>query len=284
MPSRPDQATGVVLSAGDVSVTVDPALGGRISQWQVGDLRLLEQHGPHPAEHGMYPMAPWAGRLRGNAVLGDEGAIDLPVSYAGWAMHGTVYTRSLDVVEHVQEEGSAQLRLRTQDHEEWPWPMAVEIDVALTAEALVTTISVIALEVGFPAVVGWHPWFTRRLARGGEIEWSVDATSLAVRGADYLPTGELVPFTLAYGPFDDALHAPAGRAVVRWPGALEVDIANDGDWFVVFDQLPDAVCLEPQSGPPNGVNAPLVGVVPRAEPGRPHRLVTRWGMRALPEA
>ena len=34
----------------------------------------------------------------------------------------------------------------------------------------------------------------------------------------------------------------------------------------MIDQLPDAVCVEPQSGPPNGINDALGGAIPTAAP------------------
>ncbi len=70
---------------------------------------------------------------------------------------------------------------------------------------------------------------------------------------------------------------------MAWPGVLAVDIASDSDWYVVFDELADYVCVEPQSGPPDGLHAvgeswagPAI-----ASPGRPHVLTTTWTMRDL---
>ena len=71
---------------------------------------------------------------------------------------------------------------------------------------------------------------------------------------------------------------------MRWPGALQVDIANDADWYVVFDELPAAACIEPQSGPPNAFNDPLGQALPLASPSTPHHMVTRWTVRDDPPA
>lgn len=285
MPSHhePPVVDPRVLAAGRMRVVVDAAVGGRIARWEAGGLSLLAAHGLHPVEHGMYPMAPWAGRLRENTVTTDSGAVVLPVTYDAWAMHGLVLAGPLEVVEHRQAADVATLLLRRSDFPDWPWPMTVELRYLLEGATLTTAIMVIAGENAFPAVVGWHPWFRRDLGVGGRLAWTADAREMAVRGADYLPTGERVPFSTAYGPFDDALVVPDGRVLLTWAGALALDVQSDGRWFVVYDQLPMATCIEPQSGPPNGVNDGLGEPVTMAVPGRPHTQVTRWTVRDLRE-
>lgn len=273
-----------VLAVGDVELVIDLALGARARSWTVNGLSLLAHHGTNPVEFGMYPMAPWAGRTRGNSVLVDDAAVVLPISYDGWALHGTVLDRGLDLVEYVQGSDHARLVACAREHASWPWPMEVDIAWDLTPRVLTTTITVSALEGPFPAVVGWHPWFERQLLRGGPLEWGMNATFRAERGADYLPTGEFLRFDSSEGPFDDTFVVPDGRARVRWPGALLIDIENDAPWFVVYDRLPDAACVEPQSGPPNGVNDGIGQPIAISAPGRPHHLTTRWIMHDDPPA
>ena len=268
----------VALSVGDVEIVIDVARGARATQWTIAGLSLLTRHGADPVENGMYPMAPWAGRVRDNAVVHGGLAHPLPATYGPWALHGTVLARDVEIVEHVQDAACARLVTVARSHPEWPWPMEIGIVWDLRERELTTVITVRALEEAFPAVVGWHPWFARRLARGEPLQWSLDASSRAERGEDYLPTGRLLPFTRADGPFDDAFVVPDRNAIVRWPGALSLEIANSEPWFVVFDQLPSAACIEPQSGPPNAVNEGIDAPVPMARPDQPHRLITTWTM------
>ena len=272
MTSHPE----VVLTVGGMSLTVDPAAGARATAWTVDGLSLLTRHGSAAVEYGMYPMGPWAGRLRDNRLTYAGRRFDLPRTYGEWAIHGTVYDKPAEVIDLEQGPESARLLARVSDHPAWPWPMHIDIEWHLRERAMTTVLSVHAHADEFPAVVGWHPWFARRLDRGGPLEWSVDAVQQVERGAGHLPTGRLVPFDPSVGPFDDAFVVPSGRARVRWPGALAVDVAADAGWYVVFDELDDAVCLEPQSGPPNGVNDGLGGPIATATPGRPLRLVTTW--------
>jgi galactose mutarotase-like enzyme len=285
MPSPPELRShrSVTLAVGDVELDVDLDAGARATRWDVGRHSLLIAHGPHPFEHGMYPMGPWAGRLRDNAVVFRGVRHDLPVNYGDWAMHGTLALEPAAVLDHEEGRDVARLVARIDEHPGWPWPMAVDIEWELRERCLTTTITVTAHEDEMPVVLGWHPWFRRRLDVGGPLEWTLAATTRAERGEDYLPTGRLLPFDPAEGPFDDAFEVPSGCATVRWPGALAVEISSSAGWFVVFDQLPSSACIEPQSGPPNGVNDGLGSPVQLAVPGRPLRLVTTWTILDEPQ-
>ena len=269
----------VVLAVEDVELIVDLDLGARATSWTVDGLSLLAVRGEDPVEFGMYPMAPWAGRTRGNQVTTTGGTHVLPTSYDGWALHGTVLASRLEIVEHRQSKDTATLVARAAKNVGWPWPAEVDVSWQLASRVLTTMITVRAPVEQFPVVVGWHPWFARTLHRGGALEWDMDAAARAVRGPDHLPNGAFVPFDRADGPFDDAFLVPDGHARVRWPGALALDIISDAPWFVVYDQLPDTACVEPQSGPPNGINDGLGRPIPIAAPGRAHQLTTRWLMR-----
>ena len=266
------------LAVGDVRLEIDEELGCRATSWTVGDLSLLSGRSADPVEHGMYPMAPWAGRLRDNAVRWSGLRYDLPASYQQWALHGVVLGAPLEIVDHGSDEGSAWLQARTSRLGAWPWPGHVDVTWHLTTEVLTTTISVVAEDRPFPAVVGWHPWFRRRLGHGGDLRWTLEATGRLERGADHLPTGRVLTADLSDGPFDDAFVVPDGRAVVHWPGALRLDVAANACWYVVFDELPDVACLEPQSGPPDGVNDGYGSPVPIASADQPQQLVTTWTM------
>jgi len=278
MPSPPEAP--VRLEAGDVAVTVDLQAGARAVSWTVDGVELLAHHADDPVEHGMYPMAPWAGRLRDNAVAWAGSSHDLPVTYAPWALHGTALRQAAVVVDHEVTSDLARLVARIDTHPGWPWPMSVDIEWSLAPTVLTTVISVQALADPFPVVTGWHPWF-RRVVGGASAEWSLDADALLERGDDHLPTGRMGAVDLSDGPFDDAFRVPDGRAVISWPGVVAIDIASDHQWFVVFDELPDALCVEPQSGPPDGLRVGPAGAPQVAAPGRPHVLRTTWAMRGL---
>lgn len=268
----------IPLRVGDHSVSIAVTAGARLSNWRVGDLELLARYSDAPVNWGMYPMAPWAGRLRDNTVSHPDATVTLPVSHDVWALHGTVLAATATVERVDRGPDEAMARLSFDEHGAWPWPIRVIVEYRLTSDVLTTVIEVQA-ERTSPAVVGWHPWFRRRLAHGEPAQWTLAAEAKAARGPDALPNGSLVPYDPDSGPFDDAFLVPDGRASITWPGALTIDIDWDGPWCVVFDELAPALCLEPQSGPPDGVNDGLGRPLTVAAPGRPHRLVTHWRLR-----
>jgi aldose 1-epimerase len=271
----------VHLAAGDIEVDVDLAEGARAIRWSVAGIDLLAAHGSDPVEHGMYPMAPWAGRLRGNHVQWLGAQHDLPLSYDVWAIHGTVLRQPAVELDFTQDDDRATLVARVTDHPGWPWATAVDIHWEVAPASVTTTVTVRALAESFPVVVGWHPWFRRSLGLGDPLEWTLEATGQLEKGSDQLPTGRVLPFDPAAGPFDDAFIVPSGRATVCWPGALAIDIASDSGWYVVFDELPECVCIEPQSGPPDGLHAAYGSPVAIAAPDAPVTMVTTWSVRDL---
>ena len=271
----------VRLVSGDIEVDVDLAEGVRALRWSVAGIELLAAHGSDPVEHGMYPMAPWAGRLRGNRVQWRGAEHELPMTYDAWAIHGTVLRQPATVLEFTQDSDRAILVARVTEHPGWPWPTAVDIGWEVSPASVTTTNTVHALAESFPVVVGWHPWVRRSLAVGGPLEWTVAATGQLEKGSDLLPTGRLLPFDAEAGPFDDAFIVPSGRATVSWSGALAIDIASDCGWYVVFDELPECVCVEPQTGPPDGLHDAYGTPVAISAPDAPVTMATTWSVRDL---
>lgn len=263
----------LVLEGGGARVTVDPGAGARLRSWVVDGVELLARRGDAPQEHGCYLMAPWAGRVRGNVVAAGSREHALPPTYDGWAMHGTVLDRTWEVL----AADDCEVALRTSLGPAWPWPGRAHVTWRLEDGALVSRLRVEALAgASFPAVAGWHPWFRRRLDAGGDVAIEMAASAVLERGPDHLPTGRRLDPAAVAGPFDDAFLVPDGRVRLTWPGALELTASSTAAWVVVFDELPDEVCVEPQTGPPDGLSGPGVEVV---TPERPLEVATTWRWR-----
>lgn len=268
----------VGLARGGTSVVVDLDRGARAVAWSVDELALIRPTAEASIDFGMYPMAPWSGRVRDNRVRDyRSGGHDLSANHGPWAIHGTVLDTPTTLV---AADGDAHVdRLVVQSRQDpgprWPWPMLAVVTWEVRADSVRSRIEVQALGEPFPAVLGWHPWFLRRLERGGDAVWELAADAMALRGADHLPTGELVAADTAAGPFDDAFRVPSGTASIRWPGALSLHVSS-APWFVVYDERPDWVCLEPQTGPPDGINDGLGEPVTWVTPGSPAALDVTW--------
>ncbi|MEU8354183.1 aldose 1-epimerase, partial [Streptomyces sp. NPDC048845] len=154
--------------------------------------------------------------------------------------------------------------------------------VELSPDSLTLTMGVETYDDSFPAQAGWHPWFLRRLGPAAgdgpdaPVEISFDAAWQEERGDDHLPTGRRIEPTA--GPWDDCFGMPDGVDVtLTWPGRLELRVTSRDEWVVVYDEQDEAVCVEPQSGPPNGLNT-----APRlVTPIDPLETSATWRWRAL---
>jgi aldose 1-epimerase len=258
----------ISLRSGAAEAVVDPRAGGRIATLRVDGLDLLVTEGWGPLAWGCYPMAPWAGRIRDGLLRwrGEEHRFPAHL-LPPHAIHGTLLETAWEVV----GAGRAEATLAADLVAPWPYGGRVVHRVRLDEAALRAELEVHAADRAMPAIVGWHPWFPRVLRGGdgapvgGAVEVDLPAGGMLLRGPDGIPTGE-IGRPIPPGPWDDCFVDLARSPVVRWPGALEVTIASDAPFWVVFTEREEGVCVEPQTGPPNGLNTAEHAVV---EPGRP---------------
>lgn len=244
------------LTAGPATVRVDRARGARLSSLVVHGHELLVQPEPgrpdepsDPLLSGCYPMAPFAGRTRGGRFRWGGQVHQLVANHAGHAMHGTVFDRPwlLELAD------VGYLRLRSDLQPGWPYEGWAVHEVALSATGLELRLEVHTAGSPFPATLGWHPWFQRRIDGGGTLEVALDAGRWYPRGDDGLPVGTVAPRP-AVGPWDDCFTAVTWPVRLRWPRALEVRMTSTCDHVVLYDQPRHAICVEPQTGPPDALN------------------------------
>jgi aldose 1-epimerase len=248
----------IQLTGGDVTLTVDPECGGRWTSLLIGDLELLgrgDAEGvPPEVLSGCFPMAPFAGRVK-------EGRLDfrgttswLPITAPPHAVHGTVY----DVPWEVVESGPAHVELSVNVCSPWPFRGRVVQRLSLHEDRLSAALVLTAAE-DMPVTLGFHPWFPRRLSRGGAVTVEIAGGQQYERGPDHLPTGRLIAPTS--GPWDDCFVGVDAPPRLTWPGALELELTSSRGTWVLFTELPDAVCVEPQTGPPDAVRLGLADLV-----------------------
>lgn len=253
------------LEADDIRVEVDPAAGGRIASLEVGGLQLLVPRRADPLGWGCYPMVPWAGRLRDGSFRFAGRLHRLPLSLAPHAIHGTTWGRAW------RDEGGGRLAIDLGDGDGWPFRGRAVQDLALDPGGLRLRLELHAEDEPFPACIGWHPWFRRKLARGGEASLALCARWMYRRDAGGIATAERVP--PGPGPWDDCFTGLEAPPRVSWTGALRVTLESSASHWVVYDEPADAFCVEPQTGPPDALNiAPHV-----VHPGRPLVAEARLG-------
>lgn len=273
--TQPSTSAGdVTLRAGDTELTVAPANGCRISSLKVAGTELLRQG----EKYGAFVMAPWCGRTDQGRFRNGGDLHQLPVNSGPHAIHGTVRNapwRRFRTAEHTDRTAAFTIALT----DPWPWEGTVSqhVELAEDGSGVTFTLGVETADDSFPAQAGWHPWFLRNLGNGGEdVTIGFDPEWQEERGADHLPTGKRI--TPLPGPWDDCFGMPDGVDVtLTWPGELELKVASRAEWAVVYDEQPEAVCVEPQTGPPNGLNSHPQLVTPID----PLEVSTTWTWRTL---
>jgi aldose 1-epimerase len=249
----------VELRAQDAVAVVDPDDGGSLRRLTVAGFELL-------TADGSFVMAPWAGRTGDGRFTfeGVEHRLPVPERHAPHAIHGTVRERAWTV-----ERASAdEVRLTTDLGDDWPWPGRCEQVIRLEPGAIALAMSVHSDGPPFPAVLGWHPWFTKPTG------FDLEADSMLERGDDHLPTGRrLVDVDLTDRPLDDCFEDVHWPVALHWPElTLTVD-APGCRYVVVYDEPTDSMCVEPQTGPPNGL---VTGEHDVVTPERPLVARTTW--------
>lgn len=252
----PDASDLVILTAGDVSVVVAPTAGGRIGQITVAGGPLLVDmptEGGHPMGWGSFPMAPWAGRIRGGQFAFDGIDHQLELNHVdggggpgrAHSIHGTVFTHSWGITDRTAIEISMSCPL--DGALDWPFGGTAHQRIEIDATRVTCELTVDTDDGRFPAELGWHPWFRKP----DRLEFS--PTAMYQRDPVGIATGELVEPTV--GPWDDCFVNTRPVILHYDRHALAtVTVASDCDHWVVYDQPSNATCVEPQSGPPDAFN------------------------------
>ena len=260
----PSSASIRVVEAGPASAIVDLRHGGRLASLQIDGLELVAHNGDTPTQWGCFLMAPFAGRL-GRGIVRIGGRVhQLPVTMGAHAIHGTVVDTPASPVD------ATTVRLDLGPY----WPVAGHVlhTVDLAEDRLTMRLEVHTDDAPFPASCGWHPWFPRHLD-GSAVEITLAAGSMLARGDDGLPDGRRVT-PPPPGPWDDCFEHITAPTLLEWPATLRLSIDSDTDYLVVYDEQPGAVCVEPQTAPPNDLSFTV-------EPGRPLVATTTWRWERL---
>jgi len=244
----------VHLSSPDADVEIDLDHGCRIASLRTGGHELLITSADSPIDWGLYPMAPFAGRVRGGVFEFRSRRHELPRHFDAHALHGTVFSQEWE------QDGASTFV--TDLGSPWPFPGFVRQDVVLDEGCLRLHLEVHATAGAMPASCGWHPWFRRRI---GEALLRLDFRPgyMLRRDAEGIATRERTRVPLE--PWDDCFGDVSAPPILEWPDFLGLEIASDCRWWVVYNKRDHALCVEPQTAPPNSLNCdPQV-----VEPGRP---------------
>ena len=255
------------LSAPGVAVVIDLVAGGRVASLMIEGRELLKTQGDGPIAWGSFPMAPFAGRVRGAVFTFAGETHRLPGRMPPHAIHGTVLDRRWRVV--------GDREIATELGTDWPFAGRVIQRFELGSDHLTCRLELHADEP-MPASIGWHPWFVRRPDDdAGSVDLEFDAGAMYVRDGDGIATTRLIAPTP--GPWDDCFTDLRRPPVLRWPDFLELTVESDCPDWVIYTIPEDALCVEPQTAPPDALNTDPTVVLP----GRPLVVEMTWRWRSL---
>jgi aldose 1-epimerase len=247
----------IELVAGPASARVDPSCGARIADLTVDAIPILvtgDSRRDDPLDWGLYPMVPFAGRLRHGELPWRGETYHLPLRRPPHAIHGTVLDVEWQVIEHSRSSCTLSTPLVS------PWPFAGRVDheIVLTENCLDLRLTVRA-DVDMPVQIGWHPWF-RKPSRHSLPFRSVhrrDDSGIAEPVAtpvDRIPVDRNPVDAMSWGDVDDCFTDASDGLddlLMLEIDGLVVELRSTCEHWVVFDRPTHATCVEPQSGPPN---------------------------------
>ena len=247
----------IALSSGNVEVVIDAEHGARLSSVRFGGTELLVQRTDGDSfSWGCYPMAPWAGRIR-NGIFEHQGSsVQLPINSAPHAIHGLVH----DAVWQVVNTSPTSATLRVELDQRWPFAGWVEHCISVDSTSVNLQLTMHATEhkdemISMPAQVGWHPWFVR------PVQLEAKFKTMYVRDSDGIAGAQraLQEFDLMKSPLDDCFSDAVTAPLLNFENGPTVRLETDCSNWIVYNEPSHAICVEPQSGPPNGLNSePLV--------------------------
>ena len=232
--------------------------GGRLTSLEIDGHEILVTDGEKPTRWGSFPMIPWCGRLASGRLQFGGYDYSFPLTSPPHANHGLAHRQRWDLVEHSDTVVKLETRLR------FPWVFGglVRQRFELDDASLHVEVQIEADRYAMPVMAGWHPWFRRSLGIGTDAELTINPTQRYQLDEGHLPTGALT--TVGPHPWDDCFTGVSEPPRISWPGAFELTIDSSFDHWVVFTEPEHAICVEPQSGPPNQINtAPKI-----IEPGQ----------------
>jgi len=247
-----------------------PEEGGRLASLEVDGWELLVQGGGELFQWGNFAMAPWVGRLRDGVLRFGGKEHRFPLNAPPDAIHGLV--TQLPWTE--ERPGVTSVNLP----EPWPWRGHVKHEISLLPGTIAFRLELTADEP-MPAALGWHPWFRTWIEnadgrRSGPIVLDAEPRLMYENGSDRIPTGNLV--SPGPRPWADCFRGFVRPPRLHWPGVLELMVESDCQDWVIYDEEPQGPCVEPWTGPPNGLNVPEPTVV---FPDRPLVATMTWRWR-----
>jgi aldose 1-epimerase len=260
-------STEVHLGDGAFGCSVDVLRGARLSSLRVGARERLvtRKHGAAATAWGAYPMVPYAGRVRDGRFVHAGSPHQLPLNFGAHAIHGTVF----DVSWTTTDQSATYAVFVASLGARWPFAGRVthEVSIDQAERSVACTLTVTTTAESMPAQVGWHPWFVR------PARLEVDFAEMYVRDDAHIATNRRIP--PPPGPWDDCFVGPRRAPNIVFDDGARIAVESDCDHWVVYDMPTHALCVEPQSGPPDGFTLAPHVITPTEPLRRTMKLIAR---------
>lgn len=253
----------VHLSAGELTLDVDPELGASVAGFQYGGVALMRpMQTPaggreHALHSGMFPMLPFANSLRDNRfeMDGRDYVVSPNMPGAQLNYHGSGWQRPWRVTEQAPDRCTLVLGDTEETAGYW---FSGEQHFALTPTGLDVQIAVTNRSAQrMPFGLGLHPWFPRH----GDARVTFRAGKALLEDVDHQAL-RLAPIATEQD-FSEGREPPRGyqnRCYAGWTGVARIDWQGLGLGLTieadpVFEHLmfhvpahdTETFCLEPQS-------------------------------------
>lgn len=264
----------VNLQGGGWRATLRPEDGGVLGSltWGGTDiLRTMPAGAKSPLDSAVFPLVPYANRIRGGRFDWDGSDVKLPHNFPpetssihgmGWQSAWRMVEQRADFCVLVHDHPCLGPLPRQSPIRQWPWSYRATQTVHLEAGGAAITLEVTNLsDTPMPAGLGLHPYFRRR----PETRLTFQSDTIALVGEDQIPTGE----TDKAGLFGD-FAAGAGltdqlidHSYARWDGrarieddlgSIELHASGAGCLHVYAPPDLDILCLEPVTHLPDALN------------------------------
>lgn len=260
----------ITLTAGEMTATVSPGLGGRITRFSRAGVDLFTPVADSNADPsaaisgGCYPLVPWSNRIRDGRFTFEGKRVDLTPSEpaTGSAIHGHGNRRAWTVT-GVAGESVRMAYHHAGDEEGWPFPYRAEQTVHLSEEGLSMTLACTNTgNARMPVGLGLHPYFPKH----GDVGWWFSAENAWPPVEGKFPVGATgIPDRLDFSEpkpavlgLDQGFGGWNGTAHLIWPQAgLGLSIiggANLEHLVVYSPEERDYFCVEPVSHAIDAIN------------------------------
>lgn len=248
----------ISLASERAIVIIDPDDGGRIVSLVLDGFEIMRDEEFNTSKsifgYGSFPMAPYSGRIRDGKFDFQGKTFQLTdLADAPHALHGTVIYQSWQTVKVSLNSAHLVTKVATG----WPFSGQVQQIIELSESALLMRL-ILSANQSMPAWIGFHPWFRKEI-NGNKFKLNANLDQMYLRDDSGITTTELIDSTAP--PWDDCFIAQNPDIEISWGETLTIALKSNYPYWVIYSEPEDAICIEPQTAPPNAIELGLNQVV-----------------------